>query len=184
MLCKELTTCQHLEWRDCSVNAHQLKLLFASIQCNSTLACLASAVVFWSSESEADLAWNAETTLALNEMIEKNSTLTSLWLRPCARNLAVSLGQALAKNSSLVSVEISSNRFISSNVDAILKGIELSASRALENTLTPAFQVLTLHECCLKDEQMLPMAQFLSSSCCACLERIGPLLQQYRAEWL
>lgn len=175
-LCEELATCQHFEqlvFRDCYINGHQLKLLFKSIQFNSTLQVLhvqQFPLLRWSSESEAEKAWNTETTSALKEMIENNGTLTGLWLRPCARDLAVSLGQALARNSSLASVEISSNNSISSDVHSILKGVEMSASRALQNSMPPALQVLTLQECGLRDDEMQPVAQFLSSSSCALKE--------------
>ena len=160
-LCHELTTSDcfdQLLLKNCTVNAHQLELLFTAIQSNSTLQ------VFHVRQLST-MQWNNEAALALTEMVEKNATITSLQLS-ISSDFAVSIGRALENNHSLISVDLSHNRSISDSISYILKGLQISASQALENSLTSTIQILVLQSCGLKDTAMKSVAQFLSSSCC------------------
>ena len=167
LLCHCMATSQHfkqLHFKGCVISSHQLNLLFTEIRRASTLQV-------FHLQQVPSLQWSSQAAHALKEMVASNTAITSLQLSLCSLDgdLAADLGQALESNRCLASCDLSNNKLVSS-VGYVMRGFEISATLALKESIKPSLHTLILNGCGLRDEEMNPIAHFLSSTCCTIKE--------------
>ena len=165
-VCDKLATSSSLKklhFKDSILNEHQLQQLFIPIQSNSSLLSF-----HISQPPFSKVCWNADIAQALQNMVETNTSITSLQLSQCSLSGTASLNfaEALKTNRSITSIDLSSNAdFFSCREQQKHFFIALQLNRPSQNVI----EVLKLKSCKL-NEQICCLAEFISSDSCTLKE--------------